>query len=134
MFKIHPTLEKDLKYLGKLELSQIRLMPNDSNPWVVLIPEVNDIKEIYQLSSIEQSTLLKEVTTISKILHKSFKADKMNIAAFGNMVEQFHIHIVARFKDDPFWPGSIIGQKIGRNEKKEFVFENRLKEAYLSMF
>jgi diadenosine tetraphosphate (Ap4A) HIT family hydrolase len=28
----------------------------------------------------------------------------MNVAAFGNIVPQLHIHIIARFENDPIWP------------------------------
>jgi diadenosine tetraphosphate (Ap4A) HIT family hydrolase len=38
--------------------------------------------------------------------------DKVNIAALGNMVPHIHWHIIPRFKDDAFYPGSVWSQKI----------------------
>jgi len=38
-----------------------------------------------------------------------FEADKMNIAALGNMVPQLHIHHVARNKSDNAWPNPVWG-------------------------
>jgi diadenosine tetraphosphate (Ap4A) HIT family hydrolase len=29
----------------------------------------------------------------------------------GNLVRQFHVHVVARFKDDPAWPGPVWGHE-----------------------
>ena len=33
----------------------------------------------------------------------------MNVAALGNMVPQLHVHVIARVKSDPAWPGPIWG-------------------------
>jgi diadenosine tetraphosphate (Ap4A) HIT family hydrolase len=32
--------------------------------------------------------------------------DKVNIAALGNMVPHIHWHVIPRYKDDAFFPGS----------------------------
>jgi diadenosine tetraphosphate (Ap4A) HIT family hydrolase len=32
--------------------------------------------------------------------------DKVNVAALGNMVPHIHWHVIPRFKDDAFYPGS----------------------------
>lgn len=36
--------------------------------------------------------------------------DKVNIAAIGNMVPQFHFHVIGRWKTDPYWPGVVWGR------------------------
>jgi diadenosine tetraphosphate (Ap4A) HIT family hydrolase len=33
--------------------------------------------------------------------------DKVNLAALGNMVPHIHWHIIPRYKDDAFFPGSV---------------------------
>lgn len=38
------------------------------------------------------------------------RPDKINVAALGNVVSQLHVHVVARFRSDPAWPGPIWGQ------------------------
>jgi diadenosine tetraphosphate (Ap4A) HIT family hydrolase len=43
---------------------------------------------------------------------KLTEADKMNIAALGNVVPQLHVHHVARFKTDAVWPKPIWGQGV----------------------
>jgi diadenosine tetraphosphate (Ap4A) HIT family hydrolase len=39
----------------------------------------------------------------------SFAADKINIAAIGNLVPQLHLHVVARRRGDAAWPAPIWG-------------------------
>jgi len=45
----------------------------------------------------------------SRALEQVYRPDKMNVAALGNQVPQLHVHVIARFKDDPAWPGPIWG-------------------------
>jgi diadenosine tetraphosphate (Ap4A) HIT family hydrolase len=33
----------------------------------------------------------------------------MNVAALGNVVAQLHVHHIARYEDDPAWPGPVWG-------------------------
>ena len=42
-------------------------------------------------------------------------ASKINTAAIGNIVNQLHIHVVARHEDDPNWPAPVWG--FGEAEK-----------------
>jgi diadenosine tetraphosphate (Ap4A) HIT family hydrolase len=37
------------------------------------------------------------------------RADKMNIAALGNMVAQLHVHVIARHIGDAAWPAPVWG-------------------------
>jgi len=40
-----------------------------------------------------------------------FKPDKINIASFANYLPQVHWHIMARYKDDSFFPEPMWGKK-----------------------
>jgi len=42
-------------------------------------------------------------------MKSTFTADKINIAALGNLVPQLHLHVVARRRGDAAWPGPIWG-------------------------
>lgn len=46
---------------------------------------------------------------VSRAMQRLFKAEKMNVAALGNMVPQLHIHVIARYAGDPAWPGPVWG-------------------------
>jgi diadenosine tetraphosphate (Ap4A) HIT family hydrolase len=128
MFNLHERLEKDLINLGKLPLSYLMLMPDSDNPWVVLVPRIENIRELHQLTTEQQHQLLEEINTVSKHMEAEFSPDKMNIGALGNMVPQLHIHIICRFKDDKAWPGAIWGSEQGRDQARIENFKNILCE------
>ena len=83
---------------------------NDANyPWFILVPDRENISEIYQLDECDQQQFLTESSRLSSILQTAFNADKINIGALGNIVPQLHIHHIARYKDDAAWPAPVWG-------------------------
>lgn len=40
-----------------------------------------------------------------------YQPEKINIASFGNMLPQVHWHIMARFRDDSYFPEPMWGTK-----------------------
>ncbi len=68
------------------------------------------ISEIYQLDESDQLQLLKESSFLGKQLMGMTQADKLNVAALGNVVPQLHLHHIARFKNDACWPKPVWGQ------------------------
>ena len=109
-FTLHPTLQKDCIELGQLELCRVLLMNDSQFPWLILVPERENITEIHQLSADDQQQLMRESSYIAEQLATLYHADKMNIAALGNMVPQLHIHHVVRYKTDKAWPAPIWGK------------------------
>jgi diadenosine tetraphosphate (Ap4A) HIT family hydrolase len=110
MFQLDPRLQADSEAIGDLPLSQVRLVNNADFPWVLLIPRQNDLREIHQLSPSDQGQLMAESSHLSKAMAAAFSADKMNVAALGNMVAQLHLHVIVRWAGDICWPGPIWGQ------------------------
>jgi diadenosine tetraphosphate (Ap4A) HIT family hydrolase len=109
-FVLHERLEADTVSLGKSGLCEIRLM-NDSNwPWILLVPRVAGVREIYQLPQGQQQRLLAESSLLGKGMMELFGGDKLNVAALGNMVPQLHLHHIVRFEGDPAWPGPVWGK------------------------
>ncbi len=111
MFKLHPQLENDLIKIEDLNLSSLFLMESSENPWVVLVPRVEGVKEIIDLKKSDRLILYEEIEEISFRLKKLFNPDKLNIAALGNIVPQLHIHIQCRYIKDSNWPNSLFGTK-----------------------
>ena len=109
MFELHPQLAADTVVLGRLPLSLVLLVKDANYPWVILVPEREDITEIHQLETQDQQQLMTESCDVSKALQGHFSGDKMNVAALGNMVPQLHLHHVVRYKTDGAWPGPIWG-------------------------
>lgn len=106
---IHPQLIADTHYLGKLELNHCLLMDDSRYPWIILVPDVADAKEIYQLSAQDRIQLLNESCMVQKMMVELFQPDKLNLGALGNIVPQLHLHHIARYGDDPAWPGPVWG-------------------------
>ena len=56
-----------------------------------------------------RTTLTKLISYLSKQVKLIDKADKINVAALGNIVSQFHLHLIARHSGDAAWPGPVWG-------------------------
>jgi diadenosine tetraphosphate (Ap4A) HIT family hydrolase len=81
------------------------LLKDDANfPWLILVPERGDLSELHDLKPGDLESVTDEIVRASRALQAVFKPDKINIAALGNQVRQLHIHVIARFTDDPAWP------------------------------
>ena len=102
-------LADDSVFVVDLPLSQLRLINDSRFPWLVLVPRISDIEEIFQLSDEDQQQLLQESSQLAKALSTSFKADKLNVAALGNVVRQLHVHHIVRYVDDCCYPSPVWG-------------------------
>jgi diadenosine tetraphosphate (Ap4A) HIT family hydrolase len=133
MMPIHPQLLNDCLVLGRFSLCHF-LLVNDANyPWFILVPDREDIREIYQLSEQDQKLLLAESSMLSEKLMQIFEGDKFNIAALGNQVPQLHLHHVVRYRSDPAWPGPIWGKVSARpySDRELDDMMTKLKQAGL---
>ncbi len=111
MFELHPDLRRDGFAVGKFPLCHLLVM-NDANfPWFILVPTRPDVREIYQLNNADQQQLLRESSYLAQQLAVEFNADKMNIAALGNITPQLHLHHIVRYRSDPAWPKPVWGQQ-----------------------
>ena len=94
-FELDPRLKADTLAITKLGLCELRLMNDRRWPWLLLVPQRAGVSEFFGLVA------------------KPFKAltgcDKLNIATIGNVVSQFHCHIVARSDGDSNWPRPVWG-------------------------
>lgn len=113
-FTLHPQLEKDTTHIGDFPLCKVLLSRDDSVPWLILVPKIDNLRELHHLPMEQQQQFLVESQHVSKTLESLFSPDKLNLGALGNMVPQLHIHHVARFTSDIAWPGPIWGSAAGR--------------------
>jgi len=107
-FKLDARLEADTYWMGDLHLSRVLLMNDRRYPWIILVPMLEDLKELTDLSEEQSVTLLQESRAVSQWLIKQ-GGDKLNVGALGNVVSQLHLHHVMRKVDDPAWPGPVWG-------------------------
>ncbi len=108
-YELDPRLSGDALPVGRLPLSEVRLMDDARYPWLVLIPQRAGMVEILDLSDGEQLQLYDEVRVCARVLQERYRPDKLNIAALGNVVPQLHVHVIARFERDDAWPRPVWG-------------------------
>ena len=104
---INKNFLKTSHYIGDLKLCTIRLIDNAKFPWIILIPKRKKVTDITDLILKDQILLIKEIVLCSKLMKKKFKTKKLNVEKIGNIVNQLHIHIIARKKKDSSWPLSV---------------------------
>lgn len=109
MFNLHPQLSEDCFLVGDLSLCRVLLVNDKNYPWLILVPRREDIREIFQLHASDQLLLINESSAVAQILDRHFNADKINVAALGNMVSQLHVHHIVRYKNDVSWPKPVWG-------------------------
>jgi diadenosine tetraphosphate (Ap4A) HIT family hydrolase len=114
MADIHPVLRADCICLGRFPLCHLLLMNDASYPWFILVPDRDDVSEIYQLDPEDQQKLMRESVQLSRALASVLRPDKLNIAALGNVVPQLHVHHVVRYRHDAAWPAPVWGRAPAR--------------------
>ena len=109
-FQLHPRLQQDCVEIGRFDLCRLLMMNDSQYPWFILVPQKTYLQEIYQLGKADRALLMEESSYLAENLAVLYEADKMNIAAIGNLVPQLHIHHIARYQTDKAWPAPIWGK------------------------
>lgn len=110
MFMLHDQLRRDTLPVCRMKLCLVQLMNDAQYPWLILVPTVEDITEIADLNEKQRKLLINEIAQTQRVLNHVFQPHKLNVGALGNMVSQLHVHVVARYREDPAWPGPIWGK------------------------
>jgi diadenosine tetraphosphate (Ap4A) HIT family hydrolase len=64
------------------------------------------ISEMSDLTYGERDHIMSLVFAVEEAIREVMDPDKINLAALGNMVPHIHWHVIPRFQDDAFFPGS----------------------------
>ena len=124
-FHLDDRLARDSVLITTLGLCQLRLQNDCRWPWVVLVPQRNDVSELFDLTPLDQAVLTFETNLVASALKEVTGAVKINVGALGNIVRQLHVHIIARNEGDPCWPGPIWGHgtpvPYAENDKQDFI-------------
>ena len=96
-------------------LSQVRLQDDGRFPWLILIPRIEGVVEVDELTADQRAVLMEETVragaAVRAVGQRSMRpVEKLNIAAIGNVTAQLHIHIVGRRGDDDLWPDPVWGR------------------------
>jgi len=108
-FELNSDLKRDGIVIGQFPLSLVLLINDSAYPWFVLVPQRSGIKDAIDLAPADYQQLSDESRLFSVALKQIFTAEKLNIAALGNMTPQLHVHHIVRSSHDAAWPKPIWG-------------------------
>lgn len=133
-FELDPRLARDTELVESFGLCQLRMMKDSRWPWFMLVPQRNDVSELFELTPLDQALLTFETNMVGVALKTVTGATKINVGALGNIVRQLHVHVVARSEGDPNWPGPIwgFGQSVPYEPGEQHEFITQLVEALSS--
>jgi diadenosine tetraphosphate (Ap4A) HIT family hydrolase len=132
-FTLDHRLAGSARFVADLPLCWVALKNDKTYPWLYLVPRRDGIREIFDLPPEEQEQLIGEIARAGRVLQKLFHPAKINTAALGNMVAQLHVHVFARFTDDPAWPSpvwAVQGDEIPYTEEEYGQLIARLQTAF----
>jgi diadenosine tetraphosphate (Ap4A) HIT family hydrolase len=93
----------DNKYLYvKPESSEI--------PWLVVFTK-DEYKELSEVPRDIRVAIYDMANIIEEEMIKYYSPTKINIASFGNYLPRVHMHVMARFEEDSFFPEPMWGKK-----------------------
>ena len=118
-FALDSRLAADTSVVLDLPLCRVLMMKGVDHPWLILVPRADDLVEILDLSEHDRRWLFDEVSRVAEALRAETACDKLNIGALGNVVAQLHVHVIARFRDDPAWPNPVWGRPAERPRSTE---------------
>ena len=106
--------EKDVRKTGLRQLidsDYIFIEVHESEvPWLKIFSK-KPHKEFSQCSPEEKMAIFEALDVIEKTMLEYYRPEKINIASFGNMLPRVHWHIMARFKEDSYFPEPMWGKK-----------------------
>ncbi|MFW6307063.1 MAG: HIT family protein [Campylobacterales bacterium] len=115
------------------ESEEFRFEIEDSEvPWVKIFTK-NEYKELSELPIMLRAELFESAMIVEKEMLEFYKPTKINIASFGNYLPKVHLHIMARFSDDSFFPEPIWGSKQRDGVKRELRLDEFTKRAVIKL-
>lgn len=91
----------------KNELIRVEIEESEI-PWLKVFTQV-ERREFSECTTEEKSNIFIALDVIEKDMLSYYQPAKINIASFGNYVPLVHWHIMARFKEDSFFPEPMWG-------------------------
>ncbi len=104
MFVLDPRFAADTVPVATLGLSEVLLMDRRAWTWLVLVPRIAGLRELIDMTDTDRHRLSDEVALASRVVQQTVPCDKLNVASFGNVVAQLHVHVIARVVGDMAWP------------------------------
>lgn len=108
-FAVDQRIMADCHLLGKWKTCWVMLHRDSAVRWLIIVPETH-ATEWHELPEVIKGELLQTANAFGALLTSELQCDKVNLAAIGNIVSQFHLHLIGRWRTDPYWPGVVWGR------------------------
>ncbi len=106
-FVLHERLARGTTDLGRYAHCRVLLKNHGPFPWILLVPEWPDARELHDLPAELYAEVSEAVRRFSQWMSTWPGVEKVNVGAIGNQVSQLHLHVVGRHSQDPAWPGVV---------------------------
>ena len=102
-------------------------------PWVKIFTKT-PYKELTDLPQPIFEELWRLYFEVETLMREYFNPDKINMASFANMLPRVHLHVIARYTDDAFFPNPVWGERVreSRKIKEDFTLFYTLLEKRLN--
>ncbi|MDG4867811.1 HIT domain-containing protein [Guyparkeria sp. 1SP6A2] len=108
-WQLHPRLLADSLPILQHDGVQFRLVNDRRFVWVLIVPMHPGAEQLHRLPPTLRETTLQALQAVSATLEQCYRPKRLNVGAIGNLVDQLHVHCVARTTEDPAWPGVVWG-------------------------
>jgi len=80
-------------------------------PWLKIFTQT-PYKELTDMPDTLREELWRLYGIVEKEMIDYYKPTKINMASFANMLPRVHIHVMARYEDDSYYPNPMWGEKL----------------------
>ena len=86
-------------------------------PWLKIFTK-EPFRELTDMPQELRTALFELCCIVEEEMRDYFHPEKINIASFGNVLQRVHIHLIARFEKDAYFPNSVWGEQL--REERNF--------------
>jgi len=104
-------------------------------PWLKIFTK-EPYKELGNVPKDLRIRLFEVYDVVEFELKQYYSPKKINMASFANMLPRVHLHVMARFEDDSYFPNPMWGEKVREANLSlpdEEIFHKRLFNALNTM-
>ncbi len=95
----------ELVWMG--DRARVILVEHERFPGFCRIVWNDHAAELTDLDDADQAWLMRLVARVERVVREVMAPDKVNLAAFGNMVPHLHWHIIPRYRWDTHFPEAV---------------------------
>ncbi|WP_297482517.1 HIT family protein [Sulfurimonas sp.] len=96
-------------------------------PWIKIFSK-EPYRELGDMPKALRLELWEIYYIVEEEMKKYYKPHKINMASFANMLPRVHIHVMARYKEDSYFPNPMWGEKLRESNlelpKEELFYKN----------